>query len=622
MPQLPDIQSVGRVSPQSQRASVVPGPRDNTGQTLGVVGAEVQQEAGRQIKIAQKVMSREDAIRRVRQKSSLNQFAVEEITRLRTEEDITDPDTVKAFGVMLRERSTEILGEHKGGQESRQLLERDLEEVIAGHAEKFGTEVTLQQKNLIDNEYEAGVRFELQAVEPSTDGVLRAFDRLRRRSAAFAPALTRDEEEDKLRAAQQKAVEAAVQPLLDTGTESETELAAEILGNSEIRAVLNPDKLRSLDSKVRVKRFKADKGRREGEQELQKVAAILGVSVDDIPPAQRRQIAKIKPTAREELQEQIQTLQEALGPDFAITQSHIEKLAGADVGGDDAFLGKGLLGRALARVTDDAAAFANDLLSPDDEARFIASVVELQQPTNFQNPDTGLIETRQRELAPFVAEALRRREREDLIRAPVRRGPALKEALGSGPGQDSSAPQPGRPEVGPTRTVFEMADDVTGPLAAATELLSRTPVVGEFIDAPQVVQARKFVGQMTRDLVRVLQNNPRFSEGERVAIERDVTLEGEVFDTASAFKQRLAGIDDALAVRQENAFKTAQSALVSREERQHALNVLNALQEFRDRLGVPPLVRTPQEAGQLPPGTIFRDPQGVIRRVPEGDPNG
>lgn len=619
MPVLPGISNVERVNPQAQRAPALRSPLDRSGEALQVAGGQAAQAIDRLVAAEKRVLSREDTIRRVRDKAAFNQFALDEIARMRTEEDLTDPDVSTRFGQMLRERSQEILEAHTGSEESRLQLEADLQGIIGAHAGAFGKEVTAEQKGFIDREYDAAVQFELQDIDPSEQGVLDAFSRLERRAEVFAPALTRGEEEEKLTAAKEQAVLAAVDELISGGTEEGLAQAEQILSSENVVPVVSVGNAQKIKAKIRAERAKVEKGRREGEQAVVKAATILGVQPEDLTPAQRRQIANIKPTERETLQGKITALQTAMGPGFEITNDHISQLAGVD---DDAF-GRGMAARLTQRVTDDAPAFANNLLSPEDDRRYIASVIELQQPVTFPNPDTGVLETRSRELAPFVQDALRRRGMGNLIRQQPRRGaPSPAEVTGEGPPAPQPVPitpevQTGQQfEVGPERTVFEMAGDVTGPISVGADALQGTPVIGEFVDVPSVTTARNFVTQMTRDLVRVLQNNPKFAEAERKAIEADVDLKGEFFDTTKAFRLRMAGMDDALAVREQNALETATNDMVTRDERQHALNVFNGIRQFRDRLGVPPLMRTPQEAKQLPPGTIFRDPQGVFRTVP------
>jgi len=70
----------------------------------------------------------------------------------------------------------------------------------------------------------------------------------------------------------------------------------------------------------------------------------------------------------------------------------------------------------------------------------------------------------------------------------------------------------------------------------------------------------------------------------------------------------LIGIDDALEIRLRNALKTASSEKVGSQERTHAMNVANALQQFRSNL-LPTKFEKEEDAVEFalsaPPGTKF-----------------
>lgn len=183
------------------------------------------------------------------------------------------------------------------------------------------------------------------------------------------------------------------------------------------------------------------------------------------------------------------------------------------------------------------------------------------------------------------------------------------------PAPAAAPAQTGEASAG-TGDFFGRAGDITGPVPAAADMASRIPAVGALVPGQEMARARQEVTLAQRDLVRVLQNNPRFAEGERQAIEREVSIGPRLFDNPEAYRQRLIAIDDSLRRRLEQARTTAQSRQVSQEERAKSMDLVNAIEPFLQQLGVPPLVRTPEEARQLPPGTVFRNPQGQVLVVP------
>lgn len=599
MVQLPGVAGVPTARP-GPRLPALQAPRDNTGAALEAVGQLVSQEGDRLAAAEQRVRTREDTLARVRAGGTFNTNSTELLRKFETERDPNDPSGASKFGADLQKNMDEAVAAHSGSAESKAQLTIDLEQARAKFVGQAATMINEQDALLIENSAQAAVDEVAASVEGSVTGVEAGFFRLDRMLDNLAPAMTEDELNDRKKAGRAQVVLSAAQPLVDQATPESADAIEALIKRKDVQAALGSEQLRKLRGNVITIRAKADKGRIAGEQRLAEKAAIIGISPDEFTPAQKLKIAGLAGSDRQTLSDKITELQSVMGPDFVVTEQMITKLAGATVGDESSF-GKGLAGLALNRVTRDATAFANGMMAPQDEQLFISSIVELQQPVSFQNPDTGLIETRTRTLAPFIIEALRRRGRDDLIAK-----------VAGGPSDDGSE----GPQVADGETIFEMARKVTGPVPAAMEALGQTPVIGEFVDAASFTRARKQVELLTRDLVRVLQNSPRFNEGERASIAKEVDLTGSVIDTPKAFRDRIIGMDDALAIRELNAFEASRSRFVSGQERRQALDVLNAITKFRARLGAPPLVKTPEEAGQLPSGTVFRSPDGVVRRVP------
>jgi hypothetical protein len=274
-------------------------------------------------------------------------------------------------------------------------------------------------------------------------------------------------------------------------------------------------------------------------------------------------------------------------------------------GGGD--FGSGLMGRSLSIITDDAPSFAAGLLDPNADRRYLAAVNQYTQPVTAPNPDTGVLETRSPTLPQFVVEALQRRG----LEVPNSKPPGIMEGAGRTPSQGTTTLTGGK-------TIFELAGKVTGPVPAAMDALGKVPIVGEFINSPEMTQARNAITASRRDYIKSMQNNPKYAEGERKAIEDETNIDFSIIDTPAAFKNRLIGIDDALAVRESNSLKTAQNKNVPVEERKQALATFNTIQNFRLTLGVPPRVKSVEEVKKLPAGSPFIDPYGVIRRAPGG----
>jgi hypothetical protein len=182
----------------------------------------------------------------------------------------------------------------------------------------------------------------------------------------------------------------------------------------------------------------------------------------------------------------------------------------------------------------------------------------------------------------------------------------------------------------PPITLFDTADLLTGPASSIQQGLSGTAFIGQFVRAPEVRKARRFLESFKQDFVRILQNNPRYPVSEREAILQSLNLESSFMGEPLAFQDDLIGLDDFLAVREENARATVENGTVGRDEREQALNVLNAIGRARMIIGAPPRMESREDVeiaiaqGRLAPGKLFRVPDGRILRVPnpQGLPNG
>ena len=602
MPKLPDSSDVPNVDPGNLRQGIIAAPRQQES-PLTYIGDGLTQYADNLAKAEQKVRTREDTISRVRLGGRFGVEVEDDFEKFKTERDPTDPAGASAFGKILDERVQGVLSNWKGTDAGRAELLVDLEKEKSRAIRKAAEFINAQDNEIIDDAAAAAVAATAADVPGSIDGIFSKFDELKSRLTTLRPALGETKFDDRLASGSEEIVLSAAQPYIDMATQESAEALEAITSDPDIVSVLSPPNLRKLKSKVISIRTKAEKGRIEGEQKLAEAAAIIGVPVSELTAQQRLSLSGLDVKGPQSVSDKLAQLRKAMPEGWEPTESVILSLAGAG-SGDDPF-GKGLAGRTIARITDDATAFANNVLNEQDERRFIAAVVEHQQPIQYMDPDTGLPVSRQRKLPPFAIEALRRRGRDDLI--------AQQEGQEEQVAQESVEPE----EIPGGRTIWQMTSDITGPVAQGVSALGRIPGVGEFVPSASFTQAQTFATAQSKELVRVLQNNPRFSEGERNAIAKDFSLEGEVLDTPKAFKDRLIGMDNSLEIRARAAADDAINPNISSEARKQALDSIQAIARFRATIGLPPLM-TPDEARKQPPGTVFRTPDNRILRVPGG----
>ena len=132
---------------------------------------------------------------------------------------------------------------------------------------------------------------------------------------------------------------------------------------------------------------------------------------------------------------------------------------------------------------------------------------------------------------------------------------------------------------------------------------------GEQVGAAQQVEMQQ------RNLVRALQQNPRYAEGERKSIEKDIQISPEAMSNPTAYRLRLVEIGRY--IQEELQF---QSSILKNpstvQQRQQALQSTSVLGDFYSKLGLPQQVKSIEEAKKLPPGTQFLDENWILRQVP------
>lgn len=625
MPRLPDATVLGeRPTPQPRRqiASYTPTRQPDMGAGLFEIGAGLADAQAR-------MQERKDAVNRVREAGQFNQEIEADLRAFQDGTDVSDPESVKTFGAQVRQKLDTYLSNHKGSDESRLRLAERLEGIAAGYGEKITSISFAAQKALMDQTIGQTVSSLAGEAVSKPGGIEDYFARLDSTIDDLEPALSKQAADQARAAGRGEILKSAISGLIERGGHKEARELLTTLPNAS--TYLSPADQRAINAGIIKGEMAEARARADAEKKLTELRVILG---REPTAAERIRAAGVAPPAnpnKPTLSETIAGAEIALGRPLTAQERENAVKEALKIGGEGSGFGNSITGRALDILTNDAPAYAAGLLSPEEERRFISAVTQYTQPTTVPNPVTGILETKAPKLPAFVAQALQQRG----IAVPTDQppqggmpGPGGMPGVGGTPGQVPSVagPNDGRPNQPRTtaeaamggKTIFQMSSDIAGPVPAIGEALSRTPGIGLVVQTPDFIQARRFAELASNDLVRVLQNNPRFAEGERKQIKEELSIDPKLFDTPDAFRNRLIAVDDALAIRAADAFKTINAPGISLEERRRAIDNLNAINNFRQNLGVPPLVKTADEARKLPPGTIFRNPQGAILQVPNG----
>lgn len=627
---------------------VSPGYQSDAAATADAFGAvqaqSLQRSAGQLDKFSNQLgeeavaeAKKRDAVARARDLGIFGTQAQQALYTMKDAQDMTDPATVPGYATQLDKLQQDIINNHTGGPESKQMLAAR----IQAHRTEFLTTANVLAQDAQETLVQKTIGDQLK---PITDEAYRnpgnITDLMARADGAIAdlaPGIGTTKAAALTNGARQDIMKSSVQALIDTGRFDQ---AQKVLDDND--GILSADVQRNLRSHITIGQVAADKAKAGVNAVISQATAILGRAPTDEERKVLVGLAKpydpnlATPAYAPTPAETIAAFEKATGRPATDQEKAIAfgLAKAAPTGGAGGEFGNGLRGRSLGVVTHNAAAFAAGLLSPEDDREYIAATTQLQAPFPKLDPDTGVMQQVTLPVPPFVVDAFRQRG----MPLPVTNGAAVLPSQGGGAAVPAAAgptgvtapvpvtpPAPDAPPVvggaGETTatghpTIWSLNGKglVTGPIPAATELAHRAPGVGGFVPGDQMTEARNYVELQSRQLVQALQNNPRYSAIEMKDIEKELDILPRHFDSREAYAARLLSVDNFLAEREAQAVKRGTDMSLDSNFRQQARNVANLIQNFRDILGAPPVL-TPEQYKAAPPGTAFRkkgDPVSVF----------
>jgi hypothetical protein len=163
------------------------------------------------------------------------------------------------------------------------------------------------------------------------------------------------------------------------------------------------------------------------------------------------------------------------------------------------------------------------------------------------------------------------------------------------------------PEVPESQTVFGMYKAAVGVGPGIMTAALNIPFLGENVSGESEI-AQTAIRNSNRRLVTAMQNNPKFSEGERNAIEKELNLDPKAFTTAKAFFSRMVAMQSSV-----NRMIGEKYAIIhsnsSKADKDIAGTQLIALLNYDKVMGMPVIVsgRDDPKLGELEPGATFVD---------------
>lgn len=311
----------------------------------------------------------------------------------------------------------------------------------------------------------------------------------------------------------------------------------------------------------------------------------------------------------------------------------------------DAGFGKSVKGVALNTMVQLAPEYEAGTLDPQRQRMFETAVRDYTQAEYTVDPETGRNTLRrQPELPVYVQNAIvnspfSKTSKNTRPAAPA--GEAAPGGAGATSGSGAIVPQvisttggnivvpgtlfAGAPPKKPPPilysvaqpSMFNAAKSGTGVLINIPKAFAETvPIVGAFVSGEENIDAVTFLRAAAGQLNRSLATNPRFSEGERKQIQKDIDALPALIDTPEAYQRRLIGLDTLLRqIRAKHYMDGYENKNIGVSDARNAKLRVSDIDFVRDLMGVPPRITdfgSKEEFDKLPVGSAFINSRGQI----------
>lgn len=577
-------------------------PRQATAEQFGSGAGAALQEAGNVLgQIGANVRQREETIDRVRLLTDFDRQAIVDLEALQTTGDIAATQTVEQYHQGLRQRMDQVLSQHSGSSASRAELRAQLENQV-GQYHKSATATQIRAQHALIGDRIDQITNQLSTTAAmAPDQIVNAFVQLDAEITNIAPGMTADEEMKYRTAGRSRIARNAIDGFLQRG---DFERAKVLMSDPAVTAVLDPDSSRQLSMNIAVGSYKAEQEVIAKSKNVAKWTTMLG---RNLTPEELIRVESL-PMKKSEMTPADEIVQLELIQNRPASQQQIDKIFGTYIaptggGGGGAaskggIFGNSMQGRAWDYLTSNANRFANGLMTPQEAMEYQSAYAVARQP--IRDPDTGRL-IPPPSTPPYIEQAME--QGSAIFGLPTAQVP---------PGVSDQPTQ----DAGPRVSMWKMAGDVAGPIAGVQRLVGGGPVdFGLGIGDKQVAAAQQ-VEMQQRNLVRALQQNPRYAEGERKSIAEDIKIEPQVLSNPGAYRTRLVEIGRYIDEEIKYNSNVLTSASTTQQQRQQAMQSVSTLTQFFGTLDLPPRVNSVNDAKKLPSGTMFLDNNWILRKVP------
>jgi hypothetical protein len=607
-------------------------------QTFGAgVGQAVAQAGGVMADIGDQIMRRTETIEMAKMGREIDDWGQQSLNALNDTEDISSPDTVAKFEAGMREKQAEVLSRFSGRSGARAALQASLENQTYQYVKSAkAAQIKAQHQFIASTVEQTANALALKAAD-APGQIDNIFAELDAQLTQLGPAMSPTDAEAYRSAGREKLATNALARLQANGQYG---TAKELMSRPDVARYLSPDTTRRFTIDIAVDEGKAEAAARAEAQRIASWGVRLGRNLT------AEEVIKIKALPdKKDMTVADQITEYELVTSKPVTQDVVDrfyKLDGAGSGASGMF-GNSLQGRSLAFVTENAIAYANGLLPPEQARQYEAAYAEAYKPTMRPNPVTGQMEPLQPTIPNFVAQAMEQGARTyggvNLTQPSSAGGVMpgqrieLRDNTGRVIGQTTVGPdgkwtirdqnppqehQAGAPAAGGDKTIWEMAPDLAGPVPAIKTAAGDIPYIGGMMEGGgETASNRAYVKTQVSQMVDALSINPRNPVALVEMIRKEIDVDPKVLGDPAAYRKRIEGINRSLTERLAEETAAGANPDLPAKTRQDALDVANTIRNFQQKL-MPPQVKNRKEldALGLPSGSKFIDPNGVLRQIP------
>jgi hypothetical protein len=611
-----------------------------SGAEFGAAPAQALESAGGTMyEIGERIQKREENAISDQALGELDTQALPVLSDFEKKHDIAMPEALGQFESALQKIKSDALSKTNLRPEARAALERQLDNQITQYGKSaIGMRIKAGHAAAaarIDQQFRMGINQVTTApvIMNEVIGTNLAFVESRKDSMDPLTYQTA------VRKAQAGPIQAAVNAY---SSQEQWDQAEKIITDPLVNSLLEPDVLRSLRIDVAVGRGKQETEVKRQDAKIAQFTSRLGRPLTPDEVARIRTLpAKKDMTPADEITE----LELVQGK--PASQDQVDKIFKTYIDGDaqGGSHGNSLTGRAMSFLNQNASAYANRTLSPEDSRRFEMDFTHVYGGSSKKDPVTDQWIEVKPSIPGYIREAMERGGSGSLVQPP--RNAWGREDRGAGGG---GVPRPGdtvqmthdgftgrgtvdangkwsvvRPDEGalatkPTRpqTIWEMADDIAGPAPAVAAGLGSTPVIGSAFDGGgKTAENRQYVRTQISQMIDALSINPRNPVALVEMIRKEINVDPKVMDDPSAYRRRIEGVTRALTERLKEENEAGSNPDLPIKTRQDALDVANTIGNFLQKL-MPPVAKNADEFMKLnlKSGDKYIDGKGDLYQVP------